>query len=667
MIRNISIFSLLLLIVSCSAIKKADKSYYNGEYSSAIYMYQKGLKPDDPESNFQLAEAYRKSNRLAEATPYYRASLNAGIDEESANYYYAVSLKINKKLDEAEKTLENYLGKGEDPEILNLARRELENIEKMNEIKEKPTYYKVKNLEAVNTPDAEYSPIYNKGYLYFTSNREGGKIYKGTGTGFTDIYKVKTKGAKVNMNTLQPITDVINDPDVNEGSITISADGTSVIYAKANNGKSSGTMESDLYFVRHRNGKWTKPRILNINGRESWDSSPALSPDGTTLYFASTREGGIGAIDLYSAKLNRRGRWVDIRNLGDQINTPGNELFPYVASDGKLYFSSDGHSGLGGLDIFTASRESGHIKIEHLGAPVNSEKDDFGMFLFNPTRGFLTSNRDGGKGDDDIYTFLNDDPNLKIVNYFLSGTTVTPDEENNLVPLPNTKVVLIGEDGDIVDEIFTKVDGKYTFRVYTEETYDLIAEKEDYFTTRRSFSTLGKSVDKSKLEKLVTNINFNMDLPLDRIVIEKPIVLDNIYYDLDKSEIRPDAAMELDKLVTLMNDNPNISIELSSHTDTRSDDAYNKSLSQRRAKSAVNHLISKGIPNNRLIAKGYGEARLIIQNAKSEKEHQVNRRTEFKVTKYKKQSDLEELEDFDETDRFFSNDESADGGDQENP
>lgn len=662
----IKYFSILFLLVgvACSSMKKADKSYFNGEYSSAIFMYQKALKPNDPESNFQLAEAYRKSNRIGEATPYYEASLNAGIEEESANYYYAVALKVNERFKDAKSALEKYLDKGEDPQIINLARRELENIDQITVIKERPNYYKVKNLAAINTPNAEYSPVYNKGYLYFTTNRQGGKMYKATGTPFTDIYRVKTKGAKVNMNTLQPITDIINDPDVNEGSITISADGTSIIYAKGNNGKNSGTSEVNLYFVRHRNGRWTRPRLLNINGRDTWDSSPALSPDGTTLFFASNREGGIGGIDLYSAKLNRRGRWVDVRNLGDKVNTPGNEMFPYVASDGKLYFSSDGHAGLGGLDIFAATRASGHTVLEHLGAPINSPQDDFGIFLFNPSRGFFTSNRKGGKGDDDIYTFVNDDPNLKIVNYFLSGTTVTPDATGKLQPLPNTKVYLVGEDNEIVDEVFTKVDGRYNFRVYSEETYDLIAEKEDYFTTRKTFSTHGKSVDRTKLEKLVTNVNFNMDLPLNMIVIEKPIVLDNIYYDLNKAEIRPDAAKELDKLVVLMNDNPDISIELSSHTDARSDHDYNMNLSQRRAKSAVDYLISQGVEGGRLRAKGYGETKLIIENADSEEEHQINRRTEFKVTKYNRHTEEEDLEDYDETDRFFT-DEDDTGGENE--
>jgi peptidoglycan-associated lipoprotein len=658
--KKIHIYSFLICITilsACSSSKKAEKSFANGEYNVAIETYKKALKPNDPESNFNLAEAYRLSNRISESAPYYSASLKSGIENEYVHIYYAKALKANENFSEATKVLDNYIAKGEDEDIVALARREVENIEKITAVKTKENYYRVKNLAAINTPSAEYSPIYNQGYLYFTSNRHGGKVFKGTGTPFTDIYKVKSKGANVDLNTLEPITDLINDPDVNEGSITMSKNGSSIIFAKGNNGKFSGTNEVNLYFTRQRNGKWSQPRYININGKDTWDSAPALSPDGTTLYFSSNREGGFGGIDIYSAKVNRRGRWVDVRNLGDKINTPGNDMFPSIGDDGNLYFSSDGHSGLGGLDVFVSKRDKGVIYVENLGVPVNSNKDDFGFFLFNPSRGFFTSNRKGGAGDDDIYTFVNDDPNLKIVNYFLSGTTLTPnpESEEEMIPLSNTKVLLLDENEEVIDEVFTKVNGKYRFRVYSEENYNIRAEKENYFTTRRPFSTIGKSIDRAKLEKMVTNVEFTMDLPLDQIVIEKSIVMDNIYYDLNKAEIRLDAEEELDNLVTLMGDNPDITIELSSHTDVRADHDYNMDLSQRRAKSAVDYIISRGIDQNRMIPKGYGETNLIILNAKTEEEHQVNRRTEFKVLKYKKPVEQVEIpEDFDETDRFFS-------------
>ncbi|SMD34116.1 WD40-like Beta Propeller Repeat [Reichenbachiella faecimaris] len=646
-------FFLITALVSCSASKKANKSFEAGEYSDAIYQYEKSLKPGDPESNFQLAEAYRKSNRIQEAEPYYLAAVDAGIDNESAYYYYAVALKANDDLKRANKVLEDYLKKGQDDAIMALAERELNNLDKLPEIETRVNYFRVKNLEAINTEFAEYSPFYHAGKLYFTSNRHGGKIYKGTGTPFTDIYVVNTRGANVDLATLEELSPVVNEPNVNLGSITISGDGNTIIFAKGNSGKSTGASEVNLYFTRYRNGNWQTPRPLSVNGQDTWDSTPAISPDGKTLYFSSNREGGFGGLDIYTASLNRRGRWVDVRNMGENINTPGNEIFPYAGGTGKLYFSSDGWPGFGGLDIFEATRAGGQVKLENLGAPINSNADDFGLYLFNPSRGFFTSNRKGGKGDDDIYTFVNDDPELRIVNYWLSGTTLTRDENNELVPLSNTKVVLRDMKDNIIDEKFTQVDGKYRFRVYSEEEYNLVAEKEEYFTTRIDFSTIGKSADKASLEKMITNVEFEVDLPLDQIVVDKPIVLNNIYYDLNKADIKPEAAEELDKLVTLMQDNPSINIELSSHTDVRSSHDYNMNLSQRRAQSAVNYIASQGIEGRRMIAKGYGETKLIIQNATTEKQHQVNRRTEFKVTKYNKKFAQKHAEDYDESDRFF--------------
>ncbi|MEP2024378.1 MAG: OmpA family protein [Reichenbachiella sp.] len=652
-LSNIFKFFFIITLVSCSATKKANKSFEAGEYSDAIYQYEKALKPDNPESNFQLAEAYRKSNRIQEAEPYYLAAIDAGIEDESAYYYYAVALKANDDTKRANKVLNDYLKKGQNDAVVALAERELNNLNKLPEIETRVNHFRVKNLEAINTEFAEYSPFYSAGKLYFTSNRHGGKIYKGTGTPFTDIYVVSTRGANVDLATLEELSPIINEPNVNLGSISMSKDGNTVVFAKGNSGKSSGANEVNLYFTRYRNGKWQTPRPLSINGQDTWDSTPALSPDGKTLFFSSNREGGFGGLDIYTASLNRRGRWVDVRNMGENVNTPGNEIFPYVGGTGKLYFSSDGWPGFGGLDIFEATRESGQMKLENLGSPINSNADDFGLFLFNPSRGFFTSNRKGGKGDDDIYTFVNDDPELRIVNYWLSGTTLTHDENDELVPLSNTKVVLRDMEDNIVDEKFTQVDGKYRFRVFSEESYNLVAEKEEYFTTRIDFSTVGKSADKATLEKMVTNIEFEVDLPLDKIVVDKPIVLNNIYYDLDKADIKPEAASELDKLVVLMKDNPSINIELSSHTDVRSSHEYNMNLSQRRAQSAVNYIASQGIESRRMVAKGYGETILIIKNAKTEEQHQVNRRTEFKVTKYNKKFAQDHAEDYDESDRFF--------------
>ncbi len=651
----------LILTSACNLSKNASKSFENGEYDIAIDQYQKLLSKNenDPDLNFKLAEAYKKSNKIGQAAPYYYASIKNGIDEEMAWFNYAQALKANGKYGEAKDALNDYLQKASNPAVIKLAESDLSGLENLPMLKDSESYYRVKNLDAINTPAAEYSPVYNKGELYFTSNRDGGKIYKATGTGFTDIYSVRSRGAVVELPTLKPLDEIINDPGVNEGSVTFSADGFTMIFAKGNSGKSSDTEQINLYFTRYRNGRWSNPRPLNINDPAAWDSSPALSPDGSTLYWASDRPGGFGGSDIYSATVNNRGRWVDVRNLGPEINTPGDEAFPYAAEDGSLYFSSDGHPGLGRLDIFVAKRRGGAMRVENLGAPMNSEGDDFGIYLFNVSRGFFSSNRTGGKGDDDIYTFVNDDPNLKIVNFYLAGTTVTTKEDGSEEILGNTKVRLLDVDGDkLISEAFTGEDGSFKFQVFGEENYYLVAEKPDFFTTRTDFSTVGKSPDLKTLTEQITNITFETKINLNRIEVLKPIVLENIYYDLDKADIRPDAAIELDKLVQLMRDNPEIEIELSSHTDDRNTDAYNEDLSQRRAKSAVQYLITQGISKDRMTAKGYGESQLIIKNAQSEEEHQVNRRTEFRVTKYDKSKFVIDEENTanpeeDEFDRYF--------------
>ncbi len=395
---------------------------------------------------------------------------------------------------------------------------------------------------------------------------------------------------------------------------------------------------------------------MRVSSGKSWDSTPSFSRDGRTLYFSSTRRGTLGGTDLFAATKNRRGRWSNVRNLGPKINTVSNEMFPFQASDGSLYFSSNGHAGMGGLDILVAKREEGKMIVENLGPPINTSSDDFGIFLFTPAKGFFTSNREGGVGDDDIYTFINNDPNLKIVNYFLTGTTHTVDEEGNEIILPNTSVLLYGANDELLNEALTGRDGKFLFRVYPEEDYKLLGEKPDFFTSRASFSTIGKTIPKDKLTKLETNKVFTTKIVLNQIVLDKSIVLENIYYDLDRAEIRSDAALELDKLATILEDNPEIKIELSSHTDSRQTVAYNDDLSKRRAQSAVDYIISKGIDPERLVARGYGETRLItsddeINNLPTEEAkeaaHQRNRRTEFKVTEYNKVVDPEEEEELD--------------------
>jgi peptidoglycan-associated lipoprotein len=665
---------LVVIMMGCGLEKKARKTFINGEYQSTIEIGEKILLKNarSPETNYYIGESYRLSNRLFLAEPYYKAAIDKGYKSDSLRLYYAYALKANGKYDEARTQLNVLSNNDSNPGLKKRAEDELQNISYLDELRSKPSYYRVRNLEAINTSFAEYGPAYRENELYFTSNRGSSKIYKATGTPFSNIFKAQTRGANVDASTVEALHEFINSVDANEGSVTFSPDGTRMVFARGNTGKKKGGDEVNLFMSTYRNGLWTEPRPLNINDPKAWDSCPAFSPDGKTLYFASNRKPdpnarrsdvvNYGGIDIYSAKMDARGRFSKPRNLGPEINTPGNELFPYVAEDGNMYFSSDGHPGFGGLDLFVSKRINGRIIIENLGQPMNSKADDFGIYFFRADRGFFSSNRDGGKGDDDIYTFVNEDPDLKIVNYLLAGTTQTHDDKNSIQILPRVKVQLLDEAGKLVDETITENDGKFLFRVYENETYNLVAEKvggmDRFLVTRGIYTMKGKEVDKTTLKDLVNTITQDTVLVLEKIIKDKIFVLDNIYYDLDKDNIRPDAALELDKLVTILKDNPEIKIELSSHTDDRAPDDYNMDLSDRRARSAVNYLVSKGIDRSRLVAKGYGESRLIIKNAKTEEEHQVNRRTEFKILEIGQRKRLEEEEEEfgaeeDEDDRFF--------------
>ena len=506
-----NLFYLLIFtfnFLSCVTTKNAIKDFNNAEYFNAANKFEKTLKSGDAKNNFLLAESLRKSNRLWQAEKFYRDAIKNGIDDEMAYYYLVLSLKANNNYEQADSLINNYLKKGEDESVISLLRKEAIYI---NNLKNYPdtSYYRVKNLKAINTKFAEYSPSFSNEKLYFVSNRQSEKIYSGTGTPFTDLYEIKSRGANVDINSLKKLEDNINQEKVNEGSITFSEDGTYMIFAKGNDGKSSGRNNVDLYWSRFRRGGWTNPRLLNVNTSRSWDSTPFLSKDGKTLYFASNRAKGYGGTDIYKANVNRRGRWINIQNMGPEINTSGNELFPSVTEDGRLYFSSDSHEGFGGLDIFVASRRGGKITIVNPGKPLNSRGDDFGVNPYNPTRGFFTSNREGGAGDDDIYTFVNDDPNLKIVNYTLKGTTLTPKSDTKeLNVLGNSTVKLLDREGQVIEETFTDSDGNFKFIVYSDEEYILIGEKENYFSTRGEFSTIGKELDKSKLKEFITNVEY---------------------------------------------------------------------------------------------------------------------------------------------------------------
>jgi peptidoglycan-associated lipoprotein len=661
--RYLSLVWIAFILASCSVEKKAMKAFRSGEYQTAIGLFQKTLSKNPGKANYFIAESYRQSNRIKEAERFYASAKGIGIDTDTVSYHYAQALKANGKYAEAIALLNNLAENADDDKLKRLANAQISGLKELDALKQQKSYYRVKNLESLNSASGEYSPVFLNNELYFTSNRGSGKIYEAEGKPFSNIYKVASRAANVDLNTLAPLGVSINSEGINDGCATFSPDGKMMVFAKGNTGKKKGAEDVDLYLSRFRNGEWmpAQPITGSVNTPGHWESTPSFSADGRTLYFSSSRPGGQGGLDIYSARMDARGRFTQVRNLGAEINTPGDEYFPHMAEDGKLYFSSDGHAGYGMLDIFVVNRANGRNVIQNLGEPVNSNADDFGIFLFKPDRGFFTSNREGGKGDDDVYTFVNEDPNLKIINYYLEGITYTLDKDGNRQVLPNTKVSLLDAKRESMTDYVTGTDGKFLFRVYGSEDYELFGELDGYLTKRQPYTTRGKTVDPATLKELVTNITLDTIVILDRIEINKIFALENIYFEFAKADITPNAATELNKLVEILQDNPEIKIEMGSHTDSVDTYEYNLVLSQRRAESTVRYLIDKGISQQRLTAKGYGETKPIARNTNPDGTDNPagrarNRRTEFKILEIGEiVRPVSEEGDFDE-DKYFKGD-----------
>lgn len=625
--------ALLSGCATTGGMSKADKRFARGEYETAIELYKADVArgKNTATSNYRVAEAYRLSNRIEQAESYYKAAIDGGAKMPDAQFYYGLALKANGKFDEAAQQFDAYTQAAAGRALAPRAEIESRNAKAATTLMAMRTNNEVMALDQVNTPSSEFGSTMmpDTKELVFASGREG-KKYLGNGENFNDLYAVKFDDAdKMSGGAVRKLEPLFNTEDKHEASATYTPDGKTMVFARSNNGSKKGLLSVDLWISYNKNGAWSEPVLANINDRTQDDFSPAFAPDGQTLYFASSRKGGLGGNDIYKATLGPNGRFSPAENLGDQVNTPGNENFPAVAPDGTLYFSSDGQPGLGKLDIFMLDKG----KVTNLGAPINSSGDDFAPYFTSKDMGVFSSNRTGGKGSDDLYMFRK--KALKLVTFFADGTLVERnDKTGEVTPVAGETVTLYGRNGQKLQEATTGADGKFNMKLDSAAaSYSLVADRPGYFTARNALSTIGRKPAQDQLPNEMNDISVPVTLTLTKIVKNKAIVVENIFYDYDKADIRPDAAAELDKLVETLNDNPKITIELSSHTDSRGKDAYNQTLSQKRAESAVNYIISKGIDKSRITAKGYGETRPVIKTAKTEDEYQKNRRTEFKVTK----------------------------------
>lgn len=632
--------------------KKAKQNFEVGEYEWTI----REVKPlaqryyRAKETNYFVAESYRLSNRIQYATPYYLIAKEKGYDDKNINLHLAYAAKANGKYADARKYLKEFIDSKPSRELVVKAEIELENLPAVEEYSKKPSPVKIQGLVG-NTNQAEFGPIKIGDELILTSSKKP-LIYKNNGLPFLGLYKARLKSPG-EIEKLELFSANLLDANANEGTPAFSKDGNTMVFARGNSGKSKDpSPDVDLYISTKRDGNWSTPERLAISDSIGWDGSPAFSRDGKTLYFSSNRRGGKGGLDLYRAPMDNSGRFGRPINLGSTINTRGNELFPYVSEDGKLYFSSDGHPSLGGLDLFVASRSGDEIQIEHLGVPINSVGDDFGLFLADSTQGYFSSNRVGGKGDDDIYYFESTGSEdrwwsneimisesgeaAKVALYHLRTQIVNARNK----PIAKAKVG-VKRNGEIQPVLFSNAEGYLDIiDLNPADQISFNASKEKYLTKRSEFLMDGREIPKQLLKKELTDTTFDHKITLGLAEVGEELGalfdVNPIYYDLDKSNIRPDAAAELDKIVQVLKDNPDISIELGSHTDARASASYNLKLSQRRAESAVKYIIEHGIEASRIKAKGYGETQLINGCSDgvdcSEEAHQENRRTEFKIT-----------------------------------
>ena len=659
--QAILFFAVASCVWACNSplqlMKSAEKKMDNGQYDLALKDLQGVAKAnlDPAKTNYLIAESYRLSNRFTEAASYYKMALDAGSTQENLRFHLAYCLKSLGKYEEAQRQLEQYIRPGlKNTAYVAKAQQELENLPNLAAIAKRKTPYQVKPV-GVNTASTEFAPLVLGNDLVFTASKKP-LIYKNNGLPFLGLYIAKLNNA-TETGEVQLFSSAINKENANEGTPTFTKDGKTMIFARGNTGKRKDlSPDVDLYIAKLYDGKWTEPELISVSDSAAWDGSPAFSGDGRTLYFASNRAGGKGGIDLYSAKMDNSGRFSRAVNMGSDINTAGDEMFPFVSSDGKLYFASDGHAGLGKLDIFVAIRKDGEIKIQNMGVPINSPSDDFGLIPLDSLKGYFASNREGGKGDDDIYFYENTQPNKpiqpeeppvatttpkqKTVRYFLAG--VVKDTKGNL--LDSVKVTLLDAPSKTaLAESSTQAQGKFgKYRIEPEKEMIVLTEKPSYLTKRQTFSTIGKTIALDKLTKAETDTTYSIEIAMEKPEVGKTIdpttfAIAPIYYDLNQAVIRIDASIELDKIVQVLIDNPTIKIELGSHTDSRATFDYNNKLSQRRANAAVTYIISKGIDPARITAKGYGESQLVNGCSDNvpctEDQHQQNRRTEFKVTK----------------------------------
>jgi outer membrane protein OmpA-like peptidoglycan-associated protein/tetratricopeptide (TPR) repeat protein len=620
--------------------KKAEQEYDKYAYIDAIktyeHLYSKGYK--SPEMLLKIGNAYYFNGDLEKAAKWYGELYTGNEDQEPEFYYrYSQSLRATKDYVKADTMMDKFNTKSGNDSRAKIFDKKRDYLA---EIKKNSGRYKIDNA-GINSKYSDYGTAFYGNKVVFSSARDTGnfskRIHTWTGQYFTNLYSADMSKDS-SLGGVDKYGKKLNTK-FHESTTVFSKDGKTVYFTRNNYLDKRGYDGNKvtllkIYRATLVDSLWTNITVLPFNSDSYQVANPALSNDGKTLYFASDMEGSIGQSDIFKVAVNGDGSFGTPVNLGPEINTSGRETFPFVSGKDELYFTSDGHPGLGGLDIFITKipREGPFKEVLNVGEPANTPKDDFALIINTDSKqGFLSSNREGGEGSDDIYKFIETREIEFLCEQLLVG--IVTDTETKAI-LPNTKLTLFDEKFTQLRETTSDAEGKYDFgAVDCGEKYYVRAALPSY-TTKEVPVTIIKESGKTKLpielESAVKKAVVGDDLG-------KLLELNIIYFDLDKWNIRADAALELEKVLSVLEQYPTMKIEIRSHTDSRATAAYNEKLSDRRAKSTMAWLIKKGINSDRLTAKGYGESKLVNQCADgvlcTEDEHQANRRSEFILMK----------------------------------
>ena len=621
-------------------IKKAEDNFDNYAYVQAIATYESLVKKGYTDADIykNLGNAYYLNANYKEAANWYEKLFDLEDTDVQAEYMYryAQSLKSLEKYEESSEWMTKFNAASVDD---SRAKMFIQNKDYLDDIKKRSGRYTIKNL-TVNSKESDFAPsFYNENQLVFSSARDTGvtssNIHVWNKKPFLDLYVSNITNGDA--TTAAKFSKKLNKK-THESSTVFTPDGITIYFTRNNSKNGSfardenGVSRLKIYRAQRKNGVWRKAEELPFNSNDYSVAHPTLSADGKKLYFASDMPGTLGGSDIFVVDILEDGSFGTPKNLGNKINTEGSETFPFVTKENVLYFASNGHPGLGGLDIFaTKIDDLDNIYVVNIGKPVNSIEDDFSFVLDTDTkRGFFASNREGGKGSDDIYGFIEDIPLDATCKTLVSGTT--KDEISGAL-LANAKVTLFADaDNSIISSGATDANGAFSLEGSCKNgSYTLVAEKEEYnqgdyaFTVSNITNTTGADILlKKEIERATPGTDLISFLHI------RPV-----YFDLDKSAIRPDAEITLEKIIAYLELYGDIKIEVQSHTDAKASQWYNNLLSKRRATSTVQYLIDHGIDASRLSGKGFGETQLTNECTTREKctddEHQLNRRSEFIV------------------------------------